>query len=51
MFGYADDLTFLCPSLAGLKQMLNVCEHYANEYNILFTCNASKSKLVHFGNN
>ena len=40
VFGYADDLTLLCPSLAGLKQMLNVCEDYAKEYNILF--NASK---------
>ena len=49
VFGYADDLTLLCPSLAGLKQMLNVCEDYAKEYNILF--NASKSKLMHFGKN
>ena len=47
VFGYADDLTLLCPWLAGLKQMLNVCEDYAKEYNILF--NVSKSKLVHFG--
>ena len=46
VFGYADDLTLLCPSLAGLKQMLNVCEDYAKEYNILF--NASK---LHFGKN
>ena len=36
-FGYADDLTLLCPSLAGLKQMLNVCKDYAKEYNILFS--------------
>ena len=36
VFGYVDDLTFLCPSLAGLKQMLNVCENYAKEHNILF---------------
>ena len=49
VFGYADDLTCLCPSLVGLKQMLNVCEDYAKECNILF--NASKSKLMHFGNN
>ena len=49
VFGYADDLTLLCPSLAGLIQMLDVCEDYAKEYNILF--NASKSKLMHFGNN
>ena len=26
----------LYPSLAGLKEMLNVCESYAKEYNILF---------------
>ena len=43
------DLTPLCLSLAGLKQMLNVCEDYAKEYNISF--NASKSKLMHFGKN
>ena len=49
VFGYADDLTLLCPSLAGLKQMLNVGEDYAKVYNILF--NASKSKLEHLGNN
>ena len=29
--------------------MLNVCEDYAEEYNISF--NASKSKLMHFGKN
>ena len=49
VFGYADDFTFLCPSLSGLKQMLNVCEDYAKEYTILF--NASKSKLMHFEKN
>ena len=49
VFGYADDLTLLCLSLAGLKQMLNVCEDYAKEFNILF--NASKSKLMHFRKN
>ena len=47
VFGYADDLTLLCPSLACLKQMLNVCEDFANEYNIL--SNASKSKLMYYG--
>ena len=29
--------------------MLNVCEDYAKEYNILF--NAPKNKLMHFGKN
>ena len=46
-FGYADDITILCPSLAGLKQTLNVCEDFAKEYIILF--DASKSKLMYFG--
>ena len=49
LFGYADDLTFLCPTLSGLREMLNICEDYAKDYNILF--NASKSKLMYFGNN
>ena len=47
--GYADDITILCPSLAGLKQTLNVCEDFAKEYIILF--DASKSKLMYFGEN
>ena len=34
-FGYADDLTFLCLSLTRLKEMLNTCENYAKDYNIL----------------
>ena len=33
-------------SLPGLKEMLNVCEAYAREYNILF--DASKCKLLYF---
>ena len=49
VFGYADDLTLLCPSLTGLKEMLNTCEPYAKDYNILF--NAKKSKLMYFGKN
>ena len=49
VFEYADDLTLLCPSLTGLKEMLNTCEGYAKDYNILF--NAKKSKLMYFGRN
>ena len=49
VFGYADDLTLLCPSLTGLKEMLNTCEAYAKDYNILF--NAKKRKLMYFGRN
>ena len=49
VFGYADDLTLLCPTLSGLQEMLNVCEDFAKDYNILF--NPSKSKLMYFGKN
>ena len=49
VFGYADDLTLLCPSLTGLKEMLKTCEVYAEDYNILF--NDEKSKLMYFGRN
>ena len=35
--------------LSGLQEMLNICEDYAKDYNILF--NASKSKLMYFGKN
>ena len=42
VFGYADDLTLLCPTLSGLREMLNTCEDYVKDYNILF--NVSKSK-------
>ena len=46
VFGYADDLSLLCPSCSGIREMLNVCERYANENKILF--NASKSQILHF---
>ena len=36
----------LCPSFSGLKEMLNICERYANDKKITF--NASKRKLLHF---
>ena len=49
VFGYADDLTLLCPSISGMKEMLKICEDYASDYNIIF--NAKKSKLMHFGRN
>ena len=45
--GYADDLILLCPSVVGLKEMIKICEDYANEYDILF--NGKKSKYLIFG--
>ena len=47
VFGYADDLSLLCPSFSCIKEMLNICEKYARQYDILF--NATKSQLLYFG--
>ena len=47
VFGNADDLSLLCPSFSGIKEMLNICEKYAKKYNILF--NATKCQLLYFG--
>ena len=47
VFGYADDLSLLCPSFSGMKDMLSICEQYAHDNNIMF--NASKSQLIYLG--
>ena len=44
VFCYADDLSLLCPSFTGIKEMLKTCEDYAIKYNILF--NAKKIKCL-----
>ena len=49
VFGYADDLSLLCLSFSDMKEMLNICERFANDNKILF--NASKSQLIYFGKN
>ena len=46
VFCYADDLSLLCPTLTGLREMLNICEKFALEYNIIF--NAKKSQVLCF---
>ena len=46
---YADDVVLLSPTLGSLKEMLNICEQYSSDFNILF--NASKTKLMVFGRN
>ena len=47
VFGYADDLILLSPSLTGLMDMIKICEDYALEHDILF--NGKKSKYLIFG--
>ena len=46
VYCYVDDLSLLCPSFTGIKEMLRTCEIYAEEHNILF--NAKESRLLHF---
>ena len=38
----------LCPTVAGLRKMIKICEEYANEHSIMF--NGNKSKYLIFGN-
>ena len=45
--GYADDIILLCPSVAGLKKMIKICEDYATDHSIKF--NGKKSKYLIFG--
>lgn len=44
---YADDVCLLAPSLCSLRQMLNVTEQFANQYQVKF--NPNKSILVVLG--
>ena len=37
---YADDLVLLAPSASAMRSMLNICDVYAVQYNVLF--NAKK---------
>ena len=41
---YADDLVLMCPSHAGLQDLLNTCEEYAVEHDIKF--NTKKSVVL-----
>ena len=46
VYGYADDISLLCPTVSGMKEMLKTCETFAKQHDILF--NASKSQLLWF---
>ena len=41
---YADDIVLLAPSLNAMRTMLNVCDRFAIEYDVVF--NADKSKCL-----
>ena len=40
-FSYADDLTILAPTISAAQKMLNICQLYANEFDVIF--NSAKS--------
>ena len=46
VLSFADDLTILSPTVAGLKCLLEKCEQFSIEYSLKF--NPIKSKLIEF---
>ena len=44
--GYADDITLLAPTKFSSYRMLEICDDYAKDYDIMF--NADKSHYIHF---
>ena len=44
--GYADDLAISSPTHFGLRQMIEICEEYASEMDLLF--NTKKSQLLSY---
>jgi Reverse transcriptase (RNA-dependent DNA polymerase) len=42
---YADDLVLVAPSSNAMRRMLQICDEYAAQYNVVF--NAKKSKCLH----
>ena len=40
VYGYADDISLLCPTVSGTTKMLKTCETFAKQHEIL--CNTSE---------
>ena len=43
---YADDICILSPSLRGLQEMLDICDHFSIEYDVKF--NPTKTQCIRF---
>jgi uncharacterized membrane protein len=43
---YADDLVLLAPTARAMRLMLNVCDIYASEYEVIFNAKKSKCLLI-----
>ena len=46
VYCYADNISLLSPNFTGLKEMLKICEDFADDHDIIF--NASNSHLLQF---
>ena len=44
---YADDITLSCPSIRGLNRMLEICNSFAAEHNLIF--NTKQSLGIKYG--
>ena len=44
--GYADDLVLMSPSRNGLQKMLQNCEEFGEEYNVVY--NSKKNYVFYF---
>ena len=47
VFVYADDVKLLSPTIRGLQKLLEICETFAQEYNVTF--NAEKTQCIRYG--
>ena len=46
-FGYADDSNTICPSINGLQKLINICEKFGHEYDII--SNARENLCICYG--
>ena len=44
ILGYADDLLLMAPTLDGLQDMIQTCERYAKEHNLVFSTHTNPTK-------
>ena len=48
VIGIADDFALVCLTLYGLQQMIALCEEFASKFNLIFSNNRKKFKLMCF---
>ena len=48
IYGYADNIVVLAPTIHALKKLIVLCEKFSEEFNLIF--NADKSMVMYFIN-